>query len=98
MKGVKLEGRYREIRRLAVLLVDSYIPFCFQPLTYGYQILCCGKVVREDDQLTPPGVGSAVLVVDGLYEGKGITAYVAHLLLLGIFENGRKSGLYAIPR
>ena len=72
MKGVKLEGPYREIRLLAMLLAESYIPFDFQSMTYGYKIHCCGKLIVEDSELkqTQPGVGCAVLEVTS-YEFPG---------------------------
>lgn len=65
MKGVKLEGLYREIRLLAMLLAESYIPFNFNAMSYGYKIYCCGKFIDEDGELalTQPGIGCAVLDV-----------------------------------
>lgn len=58
-----MEGPYREIRRLAILLAESYIPFSFQGMTYGYHIYCCGMFVCEDGELEldQPGIGCAVL-------------------------------------
>lgn len=60
-----MDGPYREIRLLAMLLAESYIPFNFADMSYGFQIYCCGKFIGEDGELkeTQPGIGCAVLEV-----------------------------------
>ena len=65
MKGVKLEAPYREIRLLAMMLVESYVPFYFSAMSYGYKLYCCGKFIVEDGELalTQPEEGCAVLEI-----------------------------------